>query len=257
MKEHYWIPSRSRLLSAMVHTPEHSVNDMLVVMCHGFTGDKVGANQLLLRLAMAVESAGVHVLRFDFAGSGDSLGEFASDTTVSGWKEDLRNVIVWAGRQAKLAGLQICLLGHSLGGYLVCSHDDSESPVAGKIALAPIVQPVENFRQTILGPDLWEQAVRGDTLSNFYGKGFTLEGGFARDLLLQPDLSIEPGLQGPCLIVHGAEDTAVPVAGSETLKRISVDGILLHIFPEADHVFTGHIQQLQAVIVDWLHQFND
>ncbi|GAB7053416.1 MULTISPECIES: S9 family peptidase [unclassified Paenibacillus] len=253
MKEHYWIPSRNRRLSAIVHTPEHPAGDLLVVVCHGFTGDKIGANQLLLRLALAMESAGIHVVRFDFAGSGESEGEFASDTTVSGWKEDLRSVIAWAGQQPTLAGLKVCLLGHSLGGYLACSYDDSEGPAAGKIALAPVVRPVENFQQIILGPQLWEQALRGETIANFYGKGFTLDGGFVRDLLKQPDLTTEPGLQGRCLIVHGAADIAVPIAGSQTLQRVSGSGIELHVLPDADHVFTGRIQQLQTVILNWLH----
>lgn len=254
MKEHYWILSRNKRLSAMVHMPEHPATDLMVVVCHGFTGDKVGANQLLLRLAVAIESAGIPVVRFDFAGSGDSEGIFSIDTTVSGWKEDLRNVIAWVNQQPKLAGRRLCISGHSLGGYLACSADVSDSPVAGRIALAPVVQPVDNFRQTIIGPDLWEQASGGSNISNFYGKGFTLHSGFVEDLLTQPD--IRPDLQIPCLILHGDDDLAVPLEGSKTLALESGSLIELQIIPGADHVFTGQIPLLQQVILDWLHNLS-
>ena len=96
MKEHIWIPSRGKRLSAMLHLPAFLTPDTpLIVCCHGFTGDKIGANQLTLNLAKELVKAGYGALRFDFLGSGDSEGKFATDTVVAGWQEDLNNVMGW------------------------------------------------------------------------------------------------------------------------------------------------------------------
>ena len=73
MKEHIWIPSRGLRLSAMLHQPAEVRRDTpLIICCHGFTGDKVGANQLTLNLTKKLAQAGYNALRFDFLGSGDS-----------------------------------------------------------------------------------------------------------------------------------------------------------------------------------------
>ncbi len=122
MKDYAWIPSRNQRLSAMVHLPESfSEGTPLVVCCHGFTGDKVGYNQLTLNLAKSLEKLAYGVLRFDYLGSGDSDGDFATDTFVAGWQEDLTNVLSWVKAQPKLNASPIVLYGHSLGGLVVLS----------------------------------------------------------------------------------------------------------------------------------------
>lgn len=46
-------------------------------MLHGFTGNKTETHFLYTRLARQLATQGIAALRFDFAGSGDSQGEFA------------------------------------------------------------------------------------------------------------------------------------------------------------------------------------
>lgn len=252
MRDHEWISSRGKRLSAMVHTPDTpAAGGPVAVFCHGFTGDKVGANQLMLNLAKALEAAGIAVVRFDFAGSGDSEGVFAADTTIAGWRQDLANVLGWVGR--RFAARPVYLLGHSLGGLVALTNTDRA--VAGRVALAPVVYPEENFRATILGPELWAKAVKGETVANFYGKGFSLDGGFVRDLLAvdYDPLAAAAAYDAPLLIVHGANDAAVPMAGSEELydgyggpKKLAVI--------DADHVFTGRHGELGALVASWLKE---
>lgn len=45
MKEHEWIESRGKRLSAMIHTPQRTEISPVVIVCHGFTGEKVGGSQ--------------------------------------------------------------------------------------------------------------------------------------------------------------------------------------------------------------------
>jgi alpha/beta superfamily hydrolase len=248
MKRHEWIPSRGKNLAAMVHTPADAAAPV-IICCHGFTGDKVGANQLMRDLAEILENAGFHAVRFDFAGSGESEGTFAADTTVTGWQEDLRSVAAWVGRQ--FPGRPVYLLGHSLGGLVVLT---AGVQAAGLIAVAPVVHPIENFRDIILGPELWAKAARGERIANFYNKGFALDSGFVRDLAHggYDPLAAVATLAAPLLIIHGTADAAVPRTGSEELSDACAASKEYAVLDAADHVFTGRHEDLGAVIVKWL-----
>jgi alpha/beta superfamily hydrolase len=236
----------------MVHTPAAAAAGApVVIFCHGFTGDKVGANQLMRNLAQIVEDAGLYAVRFDFAGSGDSEGTFAADTTVAGWQEDLRSVATWVERQ--FPGRPVYLLGHSLGGLVVLTA--GHRPVAGRIAVAPVIHPVENFAAIILGPELWAKSVQGERVANFYGKGFALDSDFSRDLLAAgyDPLAAAAAFTEPLLIVHGTADVAVPFAGSEELRAACAAPAEFAVL-DADHVFIGRHDELGAVIVAWLRK---
>ena len=254
MKYHEWIESRGYRLSAIVHREENEAGARpVVICCHGFTGDKVGANQLMLNLGKGIEAAGFAVVRFDFAGSGESEGEFASETTVSGWQEDLGNIVAWVRRQPEFAASPLYLLGHSLGGLIVLSSDLPD--VTGRIVLAPVVRPLENFRDIILGPGFWDSAVSGQSIANFYGKGFRLNPGFVADLLERgyDPLADAVAYQQPILIVHGEEDVVVPLAGSRELYARYAGAKEFHAIG-ADHVFTGQHDVLKRLVTDWLQK---
>ncbi len=254
MKEHIWIPSRGLRLSAMLHQPAEGRRDTpLVICCHGFTGDKVGANQLTLNLAKKLAQAGYYALRFDFLGSGDSEGEFAVDTIVSGWQTDLRNVVDWVNQQARFAETPIILYGHSLGGLIALTALPNEPKIAGRVVFAPVLYPVANFRDIILGPELWAQSVAGKLIANFFAKGFYLQDQFVKDLLASDydPIGEATNLQKPLLIIHGTADQAVPPAGSEELLQKYVGPKEIHR-PSIDHVATGSIEVLPQIIIPWL-----
>ncbi len=254
MKDHKWIERNGKRLSAMIHMPEHAENPPVIIFCHGFTGEKVGGNQFVLRLAHAVESAGFAAVRFDFSGSGESAGEFARDTTISGWKDDLNTVVEWVAEQPAFRESPKYLLGHSLGGCIVLLHDDAAIPVAGRIALAPVIHPKENFHDSILGPDLWAAAESGETISHFYGKGMSLQPDFVRDLIQSGHSPLKAcqTYGNPVLLVHGTADTAVPAEGSRQFAQKYEGPLALRLIPEADHSFSRQMEELQENIVGWL-----
>lgn len=256
MKDHRWIGSRGQRLSAMVHFPVTlNVDTPVILICHGFTGDKIGMNQMNVKLANELEGAGYAVIRFDYLGSGDSDGDFASDTWVSGWQEDLRNVVTWVRGQNEFAGNPIVLYGHSLGGLIVLTHKDPERAITARIVFAPVVDAVGNLRTTILGPDLWQKSFRGETIANFYGKAFSLEPQFVKDLLeIHYDpLASAAVLDTPLLVIHGTADVAVSVEGSQILCE-RYKGPKELILLDIDHVAAGQHGPWIATIVDWLNR---
>ena len=66
-------------LSAVVQTPDGKKNFPLVIICHGFTGNK--NSDLLKNLAYGLENRGIASIRFDFNGHGDSEGNFQDIVT--------------------------------------------------------------------------------------------------------------------------------------------------------------------------------
>lgn len=254
MKQHVWVDSQNRKLSVVVHiNEEQEKQKAIVVCCHGFTSDKIGTNQLMLNVAKAIAAAGIITVRFDFSGSGESEGEFADDTIVSGWLEDVGNVFHWIKGEPRFSGLPVYLLGHSLGGLIALSYDDAA--IAGRLVLAPVVKPIDNFRDIILGPELWQRSVQGETVANFLNKGFSLSPRFARELL---EKRYEPLVkaqfyQTPLFIVHGDEDAVVPLAGSQELYFRYKCEKQLEIIP-ADHVFAGRHTELTSLLVGWLEK---
>jgi uncharacterized protein len=156
MKTHVFIEGRKQL-SAMIHNYRNvPVGTPVVILCHGFTGDKIGPNQFILNMGKAIEESGKVAIRFDFAGSGESQGEFAEDTKVSGWLEDVKSVVAWVKKQPEFVGSPIFLFGHSLGGLIVLMYHDDPA-ITGRMAISAVVYPVETFSSKgILGPELWE-----------------------------------------------------------------------------------------------------
>jgi alpha/beta superfamily hydrolase len=98
---------RHRLAAVLHDVP----GPRLVVLAHGFTGDKSEHARLFVDLARALARRKISALRFDFMGSGDSSGTFRQ-VTPNTEIADLNAVLDWAGRRYR----QVGLLGLSLGG---------------------------------------------------------------------------------------------------------------------------------------------
>lgn len=82
-------------LVGMWHEPQGATQrDTVVIMLHGWSGYRTGPHQMLTRAARIFAAAGYGVLRFDFAGRGDSEGD-AEAATLATMAEDTRAAIAW------------------------------------------------------------------------------------------------------------------------------------------------------------------
>ncbi|MCF8495608.1 MAG: alpha/beta hydrolase, partial [Alphaproteobacteria bacterium] len=83
----------------------------LVVMAHGFPGGhKGGQGDLYGEMQFLLAEHGLHSLRFDFRGCGESTG-FPERFTLASAQEDLKHVVLWAkGRGYK----EIAYVGEGL-----------------------------------------------------------------------------------------------------------------------------------------------
>lgn len=116
------IPSvRETNIHATVTVPEETDPDTempLVVMCHGFTGNRDGDGHFQ-PLADTLAKSGIASIRVDFAGNGESEEPFTSYTLTSIY-DDIESAISYM-RDSYTIG-KIGLVGHSMGGRAVSLH---------------------------------------------------------------------------------------------------------------------------------------
>jgi pimeloyl-ACP methyl ester carboxylesterase len=89
----FTIPGKSGALSAMLHLLPDA-KSTFIVMLHGWSGYRTGPHQMQTRAARHFAHNGFPVLRFDFAGRGDSEGS-AELATLATMKDDVDVVLEW------------------------------------------------------------------------------------------------------------------------------------------------------------------
>ena len=209
----------------------------IAVLGHGVTGNK--NRPFVVALAEGLAAAGIHALRFSFAGNGASEGRFA-DATISKEVEDLGAVL------SVLDGYSVCYVGHSMGGAVGVLRTSRDERIRLLVSLAGMVH-THAFAEREFGeevPDegcMWEEP--DCPLSQAY-----------MDDMAQIDTVVERGAEivVPWLLVHGSEDDVVPIDDSHDILARARDNAELVVIDGADHVFSEHAQVMVAKVVGWL-----
>ena len=85
------------------------------MLCHPWGDEYVHAHRAMRQLAVRLSGAGIHTLRFDFFGTGDSAGETA-DGDLAGWQADIELAME---EVRDIVGLtRVTLIGLRLGATL-------------------------------------------------------------------------------------------------------------------------------------------
>ena len=209
----------------------------IAVLGHGVTGNK--DRPFVVALAEGLAAAGIHALRFSFAGNGESEGRFA-DATVSKEVEDLGAVL------SVLDGYSVCYVGHSMGGAVGVLRASRDERIRLLVSLAGMVH-THAFAEREFGeevPDegcMWEEP--DCPLSQAY-----------MDDMAQIDTVVRRGAEivVPWLLVHGSEDDVVPIDDSHDILARASGNAELVVIDGADHVFSEHAQVMVAKVVGWL-----
>jgi dienelactone hydrolase len=106
-----------RIVGLIDYPPSDAPVRRVLVLCHGYGGDKDG--RYLLRIAEAITAADGATVRFDFTdGAGESDGTLAN-ASVAGYADDLDDVLDFVVQQPRLAGTPVGIGGHSYAGRVV------------------------------------------------------------------------------------------------------------------------------------------
>ncbi len=95
-------------------------------------------------LAMALAERGLHVLRFDYRGTGDSFGEL-EEATVANWLEDIA-LAVREGRR-RSGSAEVRLLGIRASALLTCKSMGSSAEVRRLVLWDPVPDGVDYLQE--------------------------------------------------------------------------------------------------------------
>ncbi|SDK19799.1 hypothetical protein SAMN04487909_1438 [Aneurinibacillus migulanus] len=199
-------------LAATVHYPCASARKQedkrwpAVIMCHGFIGNRIGVNRLFVKAARRLAEEGYFVLRFDYAGCGESEGEYGA-YGMDSFIEQTRRALDYTLSIDCIDNSRVFLLGHSLGGAVARLTAEKDSRVSSLILWAPVAHPLTDITRIVSRP-AYEQAMREGRTEY---SGYHLSDAFFSSLAETQPLAPGSSLLSDVLILHGTRDEDIPV----------------------------------------------
>jgi alpha/beta superfamily hydrolase len=235
-------------LSSLLFTPSSEVQGV-VIAAHGFRGAKENSNRIC-SLAAKLVPLGLVVLAFDFAGSGESEGDFA-DLTLTGQSRDLQAVMDWVEAQG---WSPIILLGRSFGGSTVLIRAAQDERARGIILWSTPVFLQETFSTTMA--EEYHQLEMGKPviIRDDWGE-FRLNPSFVSDINRQDmDQHLKSVSGRPVLIIHGTADEIVKPRNAEYIYNKVGSRAELHLIEGSDHRFVDSTAIREDLTVSWLQR---
>jgi uncharacterized protein len=109
-----------------------------VLLCNPWGQEAIRAHRLLRVLADRLARSGVHVLRFDYFGTGDSAGS-DEEGDLKGWAQDILQAHLALQAQSQITDADITWLGVRLGALLVIQAASATSTAASSSSPARLL----------------------------------------------------------------------------------------------------------------------
>lgn len=217
----------------------------LVVLCHGFTGDRT-ANGHFPTLAAKLAELGIATVRMDFAGCGSSTEPY-TEYSLASMTDDVNSAIAFLQSEYGVDGT-IGLVGHSMGGRLVSLYpQDGQYPVAALALWSPAngagLQGLEflNIEDFSVVEALAAEAEANGQASTKWGVAISAE--FVRGMReSDPNAALRACGLPVLLIYSGNEGPISETTQSETIATVESLGegrVVLEPFVDGNHNFYG------------------
>ena len=245
MKQRQEVPvvltSEGQQLVGMLHESE---SKKLVILCHGFTGNKVEAKRLFVEAARTFAAEGVDAFRFDFFGSGDSAGDFA-DSMISHNIANLKDVIQWAHARGFK---DIAVLGLSMGGATAILTLPQAS-VQAMVTWSAVPDMEQLFRSYVA--NVHELVAQVEEHEH---DGWVIKKNFWLDAIRYNVKESLAKITVPKLFVQGTADADVFVQGFRDFQNMIIPPADFMEIPGAGHTFQTpqHRKQVIRQSLIWL-----
>ena len=236
-------------LGARLDLPTEGPAHAHALFAHCFTcGKDIKA---AYHIARALNRKGIGVLRFDFAGLGESQGEFA-DTNFSSNVQDLVDA---AAHMADKGMAPQMLVGHSLGGAAVIQAATAVDSVRAVVAIAAPSDPghlarhLESVRETLDRKGAADVTIAGKTL--------TIKTQFLEDIARVNMETALKNLDRALLLLHSPRDEVVHIDHAARLYRTAQHPKSFVSLDTADHLLTDPQDAHYAgdVIAAWVRRY--
>ncbi|MBD2845722.1 alpha/beta hydrolase [Paenibacillus sp. IB182496] len=259
MERHFHIRSAPWELAATLHYPpereDGRAHERLpaVVICHGFLGSRIGENRLFVKAARYLSGLGYMVLRFDYAGCGESEGEYG-EGGLDALVEQTRLALDYALDIDLVDPERVILLGHSLGGAVALLTAAADKRVKRLVMWAPVAHPFTDI-VGITGRAVFDDAtIQGS--ADYLGYRFTPA--YFESLTAHQPLRELSRFGGDVLLVHGTSDEVIPVDYTFLYQKVfwtrSEGQCDKEIILQGDHAFSTQsaTEQALAATARWL-----
>ena len=255
--EHTTIQGDHGKLDVLIHRPDNKGTNAdkktpLLVLCHGFGGNKHG--KLFDCLVDSLNKKGIAVIRFDFNGHGKSEGKF-EDMTVPNEIEDAKCILRYASSLSWVGNMAIG--GHSQGGVVAAMTSGQLASQADKdikeIQAVVLMAPAAVLR---------DDALRGNTFGKMYDPknppakiemwgGNFLGGNYILTAANLPIYETAKNYKGAECILHGDADRVVPYTYGQRFHYLNKKSEW-HLMTDADHGFGHQEEQVAHIASDFL-----
>jgi len=247
--------NKNQRIMGTLHIASSQEKRPAVIMCHGFTGQRMEAHFLFVKTARHLAANGITVLRFDFRGSGESEGEFA-DMTVEEEISDAEVALRFLLQQEFVDYNRVGVIGLSLGGCVAaCLAGRMNGFIKSTVLWSAAYKPGENL-SALLAPETEEVIERLGYVNvggNKVGKKFL-------EILAQIDPIKEISTyQGAALLIHGEADF-IPYSLAqqcyERLQQRKEGKAKLYLVKGADHTFSSPEWEKEVITttLEWLRE---
>ncbi len=236
-------------LSGNLSLPGRGEPRAYAVFAHCFTCSKSirAANVICQQLA----AAGIAALRFDFAGLGQSDGQFG-DTSFSTNISDIKAAADFLATHFQAPKL---LIGHSLGGAAVLR---AALSIDSALAVVSIAAPAEPDHASHLFAE-HRAAIEADGQAEVVlaGRPFLIRKSMLDDFSAQPMLQCLPRLKKALLVMHSPIDDTVEVANAQAIYQAAKHPKSFVSLDRADHLLMnpGDAEYAAHLISAWVGRY--
>jgi uncharacterized protein len=255
------IVHQAKTLMASVHLPNQSYQNKVrgypvVIICHGFVGNRIGVNRLFVNTARELTTAGFGVVRFDYGGCGESFGDYGS-SGLDVMVDETQAVIHAIANSSEIHASSIVLLGHSLGGATALVTANQDSRVSKLILWSPVLRPYREIR-TIVGQEVLLQAT---VIGATDYLGYRLQRRFFESLRKYHLIAEARQFLGDVLVLHGSNDEDIAPENASIYQKSfgtrSTGKCDVKLIKHADHTFSSLVSTASVVTKtrDWLEKY--
>ncbi len=242
----FFTNSRGQKICGILEKPTPEMKRVVIIV-HGYATHKNRTSSTLM--VEELVRRGIHSLRIDLNGCGESEGDFEKQTITS-TVDDTTAAIKYC---EQLGYTDIELFGASAGGLTVMA-TALTNPQIKKIGLKCPVSDYISLYQSRLGESgiqAWKQTA-STPYSTSEGKIYNIDYSVFEDTQNYVMYDKVKDIACPVLIVHGDADETVPIEQSKKLT-VCFPNAQLVIVPGADHKFTKteHSTTMNQLFGDW------